>query len=77
MARQEREVSIHKCLFDNNAEKVKRSMEMILSENSPNVGSIQAVRCLTEVYEFLINPSLKNDELHRAVGSSGCCEESQ
>lgn len=77
MARSEREISIHKCLFDNNAEKVKHSMEMILSENSPNVGSIQAVKCLTEVYEFLINPSLKNDELRQVVDNSGLCEESQ
>lgn len=77
MARTEREISIHKCLFDNNAEKVKSAMEMILSENSPNVGSIQAVRGLTEVYEFLINPSLKNDELHQEVCSSGLREEFQ
>ena len=64
MARPEREIAVHKCLFDANAQKVKRSMEMILAEKSPNAGSIQAVRCLIEVYEFLVNPSQENDALH-------------
>lgn len=77
MARPERNISIHECLFDANAKKIKRSMEMILSKNSPNDGDIQAVKCLTEVYAFLINPSQENDALYQAVDNSDLGEESQ
>lgn len=77
MASPNREISIHKCILDNQAKKVLFAVNVLSKKDSLNDCDIQAIKALVEVYESLTNPTREMNELLPAKSNSDCCEESQ
>lgn len=77
MARLNREISIHKCILDNQAKKVLFVINALSEKDSLNACDIQAIKTLTEVYDSLSNPIREMNALRQVNCSSGHDEESQ
>lgn len=77
MARKNNCISVHKCIFSEQARKVLEAINSISDSNSLSACDTKAIRLLTEVYDVLANPVQENDELLQGVGNSGRSEESQ
>lgn len=58
-------VTVHKCIFSEQARKVKEVINHITQKDSLSAGDTQAIRKLTEVYEVLSNPIRENDRLYQ------------
>ena len=64
------EITVHKCIFTEQARKVKDAISDISQKENLSAGDTQAIRKLSEVYDVLSNPVEENRGLHRAVDSS-------
>lgn len=71
------QVTIHKCIFSQQARKVKEAICDISQKESLSVGDTQAIRKLTEVYDVLSNPVEKNRDLYREVENKNHLEVAQ
>lgn len=71
MAVKSNQITVHKCIFVEQARKVKDAISDISQKDSLSAGDTQAIRKLSEVYDVLSNPVEENRGLHRAVGSNG------
>lgn len=57
MARPNRQVSIHRAFFENQADRVKKAISLITDgEDRLTNNQIQAVKILTETYDWFFNP---------------------
>lgn len=77
MALKNNQITIHKCIFSEQARKVKEAISEISKKDSLSASDTQAIRKLTEVYDVLSNPVQENDGLHLATDNNGHCEVSQ
>lgn len=77
MASTNREISIHKCILDNQAKKVLFVINALSGKDSLNACDIQAIKTLMEVYDSLVNPIREMNKLCQAKCNSGYGEESQ
>ena len=70
MARKDNYISVHKCVFVEQAKKIKDAISNISEKDSLSIGDTQAIRKLTEVYEVLTSPVEEIHDSHPAVGSN-------
>ena len=70
MGRKNNQIIVHKCIFVEQARKVKEAISDITQKDSLSVGDTQAIRKLSEVYEVLSNPVGESRDLYRAVDSN-------
>lgn len=77
MARKNNEITIHRCIFAEQARKVKEAIVEISKKESLCASDTQAIRKLTEVYDVLSNPVQENDGLHLATDNNGHYEVSR
>ena len=77
MARTNIQITVYKCIFTEQARKVKEAINDIIKKDSLSAGDTQAIRKLSEVYDVLSNPVEENRDLHLGVDSSGYHEVSQ
>lgn len=73
MALKNNQITIHKCIFSEQARKVKEAISEISKKDSLSASDTQAIRKLTEVYDVLSNPVQENDDLHLATDNNGHC----
>lgn len=71
------QITVHKCIFTEQAKKVKEAISEISKKDSLCAGDTQAIRKLTEVYDVLSNPVRENDGLRQATDNNGRHEASQ
>ena len=50
------QITVHKCIFEEQARKVKDAIKDITQKDSLSAGDTQAIRKLSEVYDVLSNP---------------------
>ena len=50
------QITVHKCMLEKQARKVKDVIRDIAQKDSLSAGDTQAIRKLSEVYDVLINP---------------------
>lgn len=77
MALKNNQITVHKCIFSEQARKVKQAIAEISQKDSLCARDTQAIRKLTEVYDALSNPVQENNELFRGVGNNDHSEEFQ
>ena len=77
MAKPNRTEEVHICIFDLNAQRIKRAMVLILNKDSLDNNDIQAIREMLGTLEFLLNPSQENGALYQAIYSNVHHEEFQ
>lgn len=74
MAYKNNQVTVYRCIFENQARKVKEAINLISKKYSLSADDTKAIRELTEVYDALSNPVQENCGLYREVDNNGCCE---
>lgn len=77
MGRPNKEITIHKCILENQASKVLSAISMLTEKDSLNGKDIQAIKILTEVYGSLINPIQEMSKLYQANYNSDHFQEPQ
>lgn len=77
MARKNNEITIHKCIFTEQAKKVKDAILEISKKDSLYASDTKAIRILTEVYDVLSNSVQENDGLFLVTDKNGHYEVSQ
>lgn len=64
-------ISVHKCFFDIQSQKIKKVINEICKKDSLSVKDTQAIRELLEIYDSLSNPVEANyalcQEIHRNI----------
>lgn len=55
MARPNRDITVHRCFFEEQASNVKTAISEIIKKDSLSDGETKAVRILTDVYDSLIS----------------------
>lgn len=70
-------ITVHKCIFGEQAKKVLEAINVISQKNSLSAGDTKAIILLAEVYDVLANPVQENHKLHQGIGSNTCHGECQ
>ncbi len=71
------QITVHKCIFEEQARKVKDAIRDITQKDSLSAGDTQAIRKLSEVYDVLSNPVQESCGLYQAVDRNVHYEVSQ
>ena len=74
MSRPNRNISIHKCFFAEQANKVKLAISEITQKDSLSAVDTKAIRILTDAYDSLTNPVPENYAHYQADCNNGCGE---
>lgn len=77
MSKPNRNITIHKCFFAEQANKVKSVISEISQKDSLSAVDTKAIKILTSVYDSLANPVPEKYAHHQADCNNGHDEESQ